>query len=63
MEISQHPDAEKLYVEKIDLGEPTPRTIVSGEYTVGVCFGSILIRSVIRTFRIRIPNKDSVENR
>ena len=50
MEISQHPDAEKLYVEKIDLGEPTPRTIVSGEYTVGVCFGSILIGSVIRNF-------------
>ena len=50
VEISQHPDAEKLYVEKIDLGEPTPRTIVSGEYTVGVCFGSILIGSVIRNF-------------
>ena len=31
LEVSQHPDAEKLYVEKIDLGETTgPRTIVSG---------------------------------
>jgi tRNA-binding EMAP/Myf-like protein len=30
VEISQHPDAEKLYVEKIDVGEPAPRTIVSG---------------------------------
>merc|ERR1739848_86272 len=30
VEVSQHPDAEKLYVEKIDLGEPSPRTIVSG---------------------------------
>lgn len=29
--ISRHPDAEKLYVEKIDLGEPQgPRTILSG---------------------------------
>merc|ERR1711923_369300 len=30
VEVSCHPDAEKLYVEKIDLGEPSPRTIVSG---------------------------------
>lgn len=25
-----HPDADTLYVEKIDLGEAEPRTIVSG---------------------------------
>ena len=31
VEVSRHPDAEKLYVEKIDLGEPSPRTIVSGK--------------------------------
>lgn len=30
VEVSKHPDADSLYVEKIDLGEPTPRTIVSG---------------------------------
>eukprot|EP00088_Acartia_fossae_P010276 TRINITY_DN1510_c0_g2_i2.p1 TRINITY_DN1510_c0_g2~~TRINITY_DN1510_c0_g2_i2.p1 ORF type:complete len:503 (-),score=131.44 TRINITY_DN1510_c0_g2_i2:5-1513(-) len=30
VEVSKHPDSDKLYVEKIDLGEPTPRTIVSG---------------------------------
>jgi len=30
VEVGQHPDAEKLYVEKIDLGEPSPRTVVSG---------------------------------
>merc|ERR1719295_413825 len=30
IEVSRHPDAEKLYVEKIDLGEPSPRTVVSG---------------------------------
>jgi tyrosyl-tRNA synthetase len=31
VEISRHPDADKLYVEKIDLGEPTgPRTVLSG---------------------------------
>ena len=30
VEVSKHPDSDKLYVEKIDLGEPSPRTIVSG---------------------------------
>lgn len=31
VEVSKHPDADSLYVEKIDLGEPAgPRTIVSG---------------------------------
>lgn len=28
--MSKHPDAEALYIEKIDLGEAVPRTIVSG---------------------------------
>ncbi|MCO5580923.1 hypothetical protein L7F22_034796 [Adiantum nelumboides] len=26
----KHPDADSLYVEEIDVGEPTPRTVVSG---------------------------------
>lgn len=26
----QHPDADSLYVEKIDVGEAEPRTVVSG---------------------------------
>lgn len=26
----QHPDADSLYVERIDVGEPEPRTVVSG---------------------------------
>lgn len=30
VEVSRHPDADSLYVEKIDLGEEKPRTIVSG---------------------------------
>lgn len=30
VEVSLHPDAESLYIEKIDLGETVPRTIVSG---------------------------------
>lgn len=30
VEVSKHPDADALYVEKIDIGEPTTRTIVSG---------------------------------
>ncbi len=28
--VDQHPDAESLLVEKVDLGEETPRTVVSG---------------------------------
>ena len=30
IEVSKHPEAEALYIEKIDLGEEKPRTIVSG---------------------------------
>ena len=30
VEVSKHPEAEALYIEKIDLGEGEPRTIVSG---------------------------------
>lgn len=30
VEVSKHPEADALYVEKIDLGEEKPRTIVSG---------------------------------
>lgn len=31
VEVSKHPDADSLYVEKIDVGDPSgPRTIVSG---------------------------------
>lgn len=26
----KHPDADALYVEKVDCGEPAPRTVVSG---------------------------------
>ena len=30
LEVERHPDADGLYVEKIDVGEEEPRTIVSG---------------------------------
>eukprot|EP00882_Tetradesmus_deserticola_P012488 GHRQ01013234.1.p1 GENE.GHRQ01013234.1~~GHRQ01013234.1.p1 ORF type:complete len:191 (+),score=103.93 GHRQ01013234.1:87-575(+) len=30
MSIEKHPDADSLYVEQVDVGEPSPRTIVSG---------------------------------
>lgn len=30
VEINKHPDADSLYVEKIDCGEANPRTVVSG---------------------------------
>lgn len=26
----RHPDADSLYVEQVDVGEPSPRTVVSG---------------------------------
>lgn len=28
--VEKHPDADGLYVEQIDVGEETPRTVVSG---------------------------------
>ncbi|XP_050325903.1 aminoacyl tRNA synthase complex-interacting multifunctional protein 1 [Bactrocera neohumeralis] len=30
IEVGRHPDADSLYLEKIDCGEPQPRTVVSG---------------------------------
>lgn len=30
IDVSKHPDADSLYVEKIDCGEASPRTVVSG---------------------------------
>lgn len=30
VEVSKHPDADSLYVEKIDVGDDEPRTVVSG---------------------------------
>lgn len=30
VEVEKHPEADTLYIEKIDVGEPEPRTIVSG---------------------------------
>lgn len=30
LEVQKHPEADKLYVEKIDVGEEQPRTIISG---------------------------------
>lgn len=44
--IKQHPEADKLYVETIDLGEENPRTVVSG--LVGrVAMEELLNRSVV----------------
>jgi aminoacyl tRNA synthase complex-interacting multifunctional protein 1 len=30
IDVQRHPDADSLYLEKIDCGEPNPRTVVSG---------------------------------
>jgi len=30
VDVKKHPDADSLYIEQIDVGEPAPRTIVSG---------------------------------
>lgn len=40
VEVSKHPDADSLYVEKIDLGETVPRTIVSER-------NEIIVRSIL----------------
>ena len=40
-EVSQHPDADQLYVERVDVGEDEPRTIVSG--LVRFCPADILL--------------------
>ena len=32
MECAQHPNADALYVEKIDVGDAEPRTVVSAIY-------------------------------
>lgn len=34
VEVSKHPDADTLYLEKIDVGEAQPRTVVSGLVTL-----------------------------
>lgn len=46
VEIEKHPEAEKLYIEKIDCGEEEPRTIVSGlvpYYTAEELLGKNLV--------------------
>lgn len=47
IEIGKHPEADSLYVEKVDLGEPSgPRTIVSG--LVEYCTSEFLLnRNVV----------------
>jgi len=30
LSVERHPNAEKLYVEKVDFGETEPRTVISG---------------------------------
>ena len=46
MEIGKHPEADTLYVEKVDVGESEPRTIVSG--LVEYCsVDSLLNRNVV----------------
>ena len=30
LEVKRHPDADTLYIEQIELGEGSPRTVVSG---------------------------------
>ena len=46
----KHPDADALYIEKIDVGEPEPRTVISGEK-------SIAIKETLKIFRSKVANR------
>lgn len=43
IECARHPDAESLYVEKVDVGEPNPRTVVSGLVRAFI-FGKLIFK-------------------
>lgn len=61
-QIGRHPDADGLYVEKIDIGEPSgPRTIVSG--LVAYCSESDLLNSrVVILANLKPVNMRGVES-
>jgi tRNA-binding EMAP/Myf-like protein len=61
-QIGRHPDADALYVEKIDIGEPTgPRTIVSG--LVAYCTEEELLnRSVVILANLKPVSMRGVES-
>jgi Putative tRNA binding domain len=43
IEIAKHPEADSLYVEKVDVGEAEPRTIVSGLHLKKNCLLHIIM--------------------
>lgn len=36
VQVEKHPDADSLYLEKVDVGEANPRTVVSGLVSVNI---------------------------
>jgi len=59
--VSKHPDADALYVEKIDLGEENPRTVVSGLVQY-VSEDEMLNRSVVVLCNLKPAKMRGVES-
>lgn len=62
VEVSKHPDADTLYVEKIDLGEGEPRTVVSG-LAKFVPIEEMLNRSVVVLCNLKPAKMRGVESK
>ena len=65
VEVKKHPDADALYVEKIDVGEEEPRTIVSGlvkhKTEAQMLNARVLVLANIKTSKMRgIPSQGMV---
>lgn len=61
MEISVHPEAEHLYVSRIDVGEPQPRTVISGLGGV-VPMEQLLNRSVVVVCNLKAAKMRGIES-
>ena len=46
----KHPDADALYIEKIDVGEPEPRTVISGEKSIAIARLIVLLKQCCSLF-------------
>lgn len=62
VEVSKHPDADTLYVERIDVGEAEPRTVVSG-LAKFVPIEEMLNRSVVVLCNLKPAKMRGVESK
>lgn len=62
IEVSRHPDADALYVEKIDLGEDEPRTVVSGLVNF-VSIEEMQMRDVVVLCNLKAAKMRGVESK